>query len=294
MLLPTTLRDAEKWASGELELAGIDDVRAEARLLLAHAVGVALSQLDLHLRDPVPPEAAQSLATLVRERASRRPLAYVLGETEFMGLRFKCDERALAPRPETEVLAEEVEKRVADDPVAHVLLDVGAGTGAIGLSLAARLPGLRVILTDVSADALALARENAERLGIADRVRWLEGPELASVVAAGLGAEITVLASNPPYIAPRDVPGLPPEVALHEPEVAWRGEGEEGLGCYQRIVSQGRVVLPSLRLVAFEVGLGQAPAVAELCRGAWPAFAVSIVRDLSGIDRVVLGEAARD
>jgi release factor glutamine methyltransferase len=288
-----TGHSALKRAVRELGLAGIEDARAEARIVLAHALGVALSQLDLHLRDPLPPEVAQSLATLVRERASRRPLAYVLGETEFMGLRFKCDERALAPRPETEVLVEEVEKRVARDARGHVLLDVGAGAGAIGLSLAVRLPGLRVILTDVSADALALAKQNAELLGIADRVRWLEGPGLTPVVEAALGAEITVLASNPPYIAPRDVPGLPPEVALHEPELAWRGEGEEGLACHQGIVSQGRALLPILRLVAFEVGLGQAPAVAELCRGAWPSFAVSIVRDLSGIDRVVLGEAAR-
>ncbi len=289
MPFPATVREALRASARELARAGIEDASAETRLLLAHALGIPLSQLDLRLADPLSPEAARSLADLVCERVTRRPLAYVLGETEFMGLRLRCDERALVPRPETEVLVEEVERRLRGS---DVLLDVGAGTGAIGLSLAARVAGLYVMLADVSPDALSLARENAESLGLAARVRFLQGEYLAPIIEAGLASEITCLASNPPYVAPRDVPDLPPEVAAYEPEMAWRGEGEEGLGAYQRIVAQAGPGLPRLRLIAFEVGLGQASAVAQLCRAMWPSFRLSITRDLSGIERVALAEAA--
>jgi len=276
-------------AGHELADSGIGDALAETRILLASALGLPLSRLDLQLGDPVAPDAARRFERLVRERATRRPLAYVIGHTEFMGLRFRCDPRALVPRPETEVLVEEVRQRLAQVDETGLLLDVGAGTGAIGLSLASGTSGMPAILTDVSPEALALARENAEALGLG-RVRFLLGPGLEPVVTAGLAEQVTCLVCNPPYIAPRDVSSLPPEVALHEPSIAWQGEGEQGMGLYERIMPQCPARLPGLQLVAFEVGLGQAGRVAALCREAWPAWIVSVIKDLNGIDRVIIAE----
>jgi len=280
------LRDATDRLAG----AGIPDALPEARLLLASALRVPLSRLDLHLADPTAPDAAERIGRLVHERATRRPLAYVVGHTEFMGLRFRCDPRALVPRPETEVLVAEVHRRLAQVDEPGLLLDVGTGTGAIGLSLAALVPRLRVVLTDVSPGALALAEGNAASLGVTGRARLLQGRDLDPVAEAGVASEVRCLVSNPPYIPPRDVPGLPPEVALHEPSIAWEGDGEEGTGFYERIVPQCPARLPGLRLVAFEVGLGQAERVGLLCRDAWPDWTVSVTKDLNGIDRVAIAE----
>ena len=281
-----------------LEAAGVDSPATDARLLLAHVLRLPLTRLDLSLDSPLDAEAASRYQALVSERATRHPLAYLTGETEFMGLTFRCDERALIPRPDTEALVEAVvgaHRRSGfqpDNAVPHTpcLLDLGTGAGCIGLSLAVLLPEAHVVLTDISGDALALARENAEVLGVADRTRLLEGPDLEPVLAAGLAEDITCVVSNPPYIAPGDVPALPPEVADHEPRAAWLGEGEAGLGVYERLIPQCAEWLPNVRLAAFEVGLGQAAAVHDLCRRAWPAFDVRLVKDLSGIDRVLIAQ----
>jgi len=284
------LRHALNQAARELDRAGVDCPLPEARVLLAHALDVPLSRLDLLLKEPMSTEAADRYQGLVIARAARRPLAYITGETEFMGLRFRCDERALVPRPETEILVEAVLDRLrARDPAA-IILDVGAGTGVIGLSLAVLLPGARAILTDISREALALSPENAEALNVTARVQFLCGPGLEPALRAGLAEDITCVVSNPPYIAPAHVPSLPPEVALHEPQSAWLGEGETGLGVYERLIPQCAHRLPNLNLIAFEVGLGQAVAVGRLCEQAWPPFHTRIVKDLSGLDRVVLVE----
>jgi release factor glutamine methyltransferase len=287
MTEPRRVRDLLDAAAGALAQADVGSSRADARVLLAHVLQTPLTRLDLLLNSAADPGVSGRFRALVAERAARKPLAYVTGDTEFMGLRFRCDERALVP--ETETLAEATVGALRATPT-PVILDLGTGTGALGLSLAVLLPAARVVLTDISPDALALARRNAEALGVADRARLLEGPDLEPVLAAGLAEEITCVAANPPYIAPADVPALPPEVARYEPRIAWAGEGADGLDAYRRWADQCARHLPSLHLVAFEVGLGQAESVAGLCRQAWPGFDVGIVKDLSGIDRVVIAQ----
>ena len=274
-----------------LQRAGIDSPEPDARILMAHVLGVPLTRLDLLLSRPLSTGARSMFGASVDERAGRRPLAYITGETEFMGLRLACDERALVPRPETEILVERVLELPAGS--APVIADVGTGTGAIGLSLAASLPEARVILTDASPDALALARENCERLNLADRVTLLEGRDLAPLVDEGAAEDITCVVSNPPYIPSGDVAALQPEVAEHEPSVAWLGEGAEGLGFYERVIPRCATSLPRLELAAFEFGIGQGPRVAEICLGAFPAWDISIIEDLSGIERVVIAQADR-
>lgn len=292
MRVRRTVREALEGATDTLRRHRIESPRTDARVLLAELLGVPLTRLDLSLEAPLPPDTASAFGAAVRRRASREPLAYITGDTEFMGLRFLCDRRALVPRPETEVLTEQVLRWLRQYGRPVTLLDLGAGCGAIGLSLAALWRDLRVVLTDASGDALALARENADRLGVAARVRVLRGADLEPVWRSALAEEIVCLASNPPYVAPGDVPELPPEVALHEPREAWLGEGEHGIGFYERVIPECAARLSSLVLAAFEVGIGQADRVKSFCAAAWPSSRVTVVRDLSGIGRVVIAEAS--
>jgi release factor glutamine methyltransferase len=285
----SSLREVVEAAAETLRQAGVEAPLSEARVLLAHALGLPLSRLDL--QPSVPGEAQVRFNALVGERASRRPLAYITGDTEFMGLRFLCDGRALVPRPETEVLVEQAVRRLREHDAAAVVLDIGTGTGAIGLSVAALLSEVRVVLTDVSAGALTLARENAALLGLADRARFLHGRDLDPILAAGLAEDITCVLANPPYVAPGDANALPPEVAEHEPREAWLGEDADGLGVYRRLIPQCARHLPNVWLLAFEVGLGQAEAVVRLWSGlGTQPTRVSVVKDLSDIDRVVVAE----
>jgi release factor glutamine methyltransferase len=186
---------------------------------------------------------------------------------------------------------EQAVRRLREHDAAAVVLDIGTGTGAIGLSVAALLSEVRVVLTDVSAGALTLARENAALLGLADRARFLHGRDLDPILAAGLAEDITCVLANPPYVAPGDANALPPEVAEHEPREAWLGEDADGLGVYRRLIPQCARHLPNVWLLAFEVGLGQAEAVVRLWSGlGTQPTRVSVVKDLSDIDRVVVAE----
>ncbi|MGQ9732070.1 MAG: peptide chain release factor N(5)-glutamine methyltransferase [Candidatus Zipacnadales bacterium] len=286
-----TIRQALETTVATLTAAAIDSPRAEARLLLAHALGVPLTRLDVRLGERVPKEAQRRLREAIAQRLNRRPLAYITGETEFMGLRFRCDERALVPRSETEILVEVVASRLKQRDPQATILDIGTGTGAIGLSLAKLLPRSRVILTDLSGEALALARENAVALDLTERVRLLEGFLLDPVLSGGLAKEITCVVSNPPYVAPAEVPMLPAEVAQHEPPLAWRGEGPGGMGIHARLITDCARHLPNARLVALEIGLGQAAEVRDLCRKAWPSFAIFTINDLCDIERVIIAQA---
>jgi len=292
-MTPRTGREALDDAQRALEQAGIDGAQADARILLAFALDVPLNRVDTRLRDPLPPTAAGKLTAMTRERASRRPLAYITGETEFVGFTFRCDERALVPRPETEILIETVLPSLAPPAPPPTVIDVGTGTGCIGLSLAKLVPGSRIILSDISTDALALAEENAAVLGVLDRVEFLSGAYLDPVRDAGLCEEIDCLVSNPPYVPAADAECLMPEVAEHEPRGAWLGEGPDGTDAYARLIEQAASELACLRLVAFEVGIGQAQTVGALCSAAWPGWEVSITEDLSGIERIVTAEQPR-
>jgi release factor glutamine methyltransferase len=291
MTAPKRVREVLAGAVATLRPAGVDSPQTDARVIMASVLGVPLSRLDLSLDTPLSADTHSAFRARVQRRAKREPLAYVTGDTEFMGLPFLCDARALVPRPETEVLVEQVLERLQAHGRPGTVLDLAAGSGAIGLSLAALLPDSRVVLTDVSERALALARENATRLKVEDRVRLLPGEYLKPVCRAGLAEEITCLVSNPPYVAAREVPQLPPEVALYEPREAWFGEDEDGAGFYRRVAPDCARRLPNLVLAAFEVGRGQARTVAGICAASWPAYGMSVVRDLSGIERVVIAEA---
>jgi release factor glutamine methyltransferase len=213
-----TLAEVLKRSTEYLERKGVDSPRLDAERLLAHALGLSRIELYTQFDRPLNEGDLAAARALVERRGNREPLAYVLGEWGFRNLVLKTDERALVPRPETEVLVDRA-LALLDGAAEPWVLDVGTGGGAIALALAQERPGVRVTALDVSADALALARENMERAGV--EVELVQGD-----LRHGLpGGPYDLVASNPPYVEPEEVRGLEPEVRDHEPRVAIVGDG---------------------------------------------------------------------
>jgi release factor glutamine methyltransferase len=265
----TSVRDALDSALIALAAAGCDTPRLDAEVLLADAMGVERATIVAHPELELEPGAARAFQDAARRRSRREPVAYILGRRGFRRLELLVDDRVLVPRPETEHLVE----AALDLPLGARVVDVGTGSGAVALALKDERPDLDVTATDISPDALAVARANGGRLGLA--VTWREGDLLAGV------ADADAVVSNPPYVeAGARVPtelGFEPQVALLA--------GPSGLEVYERLAPAAASTGASF--AAFEVGEGQAAAVGELLRGA--GFeTIEIVPDLAGIQRVVV------
>ena len=264
-----TVAEALRRTTAELAACGVETPRLDAELLLGKAL--ALSRAELYMQhDRELGEAEQAaLRALVARRGRREPLAYLLGEWGFRRLTLRVDGRALVPRPETEVVVERALALIAGTERPRVL-DVGVGSGAIALAIADEHAGARVTAVDSSDDALALARENARRLGLEVELR------AGGFEAAAEGWDLVV--ANPPYVTPAEYRRLQPEIRLWEPRSALLGRD-----AHRRIASVART-----RWLVLEVGDGQAHGVAgeleELGYGE-----VTITRDLAGRERVVEG-----
>jgi release factor glutamine methyltransferase len=272
----TSTRDALDGAVTAMSAAGCETPRLDAELLLAQALGVTRERLlidDLAVRGPV----VRVFQDFVRRRSVlREPVAYILGRRHFRHLELAVDVRVLVPRSETELL---VEVALAL-PAGASVLDVGTGSGAVALALADERQDLSIAGSDASADALDLARANGERLGL--DVSWLQADLLA-----GIPDEFDALLSNPPYVRDGERASLAPEIVRHEPARALFAGGD-GLDVIRRLVAQAGE-RRRVRLIACEVGQGQAAAVGELMRAAgFPALRAEL--DLAGIERVVVGE----
>jgi release factor glutamine methyltransferase len=269
-----SVREALDSAVIAIAAAGSDTPRLDAELLLAEALGVDRVALVTDPRREVAGPAVRAFQDAVRRRsAGREPVAYILGRRGFRHLELAVDSRVLVPRPETELLVEvglELPERAR-------VVDVGTGSGAVALALKHERPDLEVLGTDSSADALEVARANAARLGL--DVEFLRGDLLAGV------GEVDAVLSNPPYVADRERASLAPEIARHEPPGALFA-GADGLDVIRRLVPAA--VRFGARLLAIEVGAGQAAAVGELVHAAGFAEATAR-RDLGGIERVVVG-----
>ncbi len=257
-----TAREALAEAERRLVAAGVDSPRVDAELLVAHALGVSRTQVYADLDREV-----DGIEPLLARREAREPLAYVLGEWGFRRLTLKTDERALVPRPETEIVVERALALLEGAPVPRVL-DVGVGSGAIALALKDERPDALVTGVDASEEALELARENAARLGLDVDLR------VGGIETAADGWDLVV--SNPPYVETLD--GLQPELRF-EPEMALLGAG-----LHERLAERART-----RALVLEVGDGQAGRVAAALE-AHGYRNVTVTPDLSGIARVVEGE----
>lgn len=267
----------------ESESAALD-----AQLLLAHVTDLARTTILAYPERPLTPEDAERYAALITRRVAREPVAYLTGHREFMGLDFLTDARALIPRPETELLVEaalaEVRARLAEPTSpAPVVADIGTGSGAIAVALARLEPRLATIYaTDISADALALARENAQRMGVAARIRFLEGDLLLP-----LSEPVDVLLANLPYVAPRDAPTLADDVRRYEPSLALYGD-DDGLGHLRSLFVQMPGRLKPGAAVMLEFGYDQRTAVVALAQPTFPDADIRIVADYAGWDRLAV------
>lgn len=271
--------DAVRQVEGELASAGVREPRADAELLVAHVMQVGRSALAARGQELGLGEVDR-LRSLVDRRRRREPLQHVLGEWGFRRLVLGVDRRALVPRPETESVVERCLALLAGVRAPRVL-DVGTGSGAIALALADEHETAEVEATDASSEALELAQENADRTGLADRVRFLQGE-----LFAGVEGPFDLVVSNPPYVGEEELASLEPEVRDHEPR-----EALVASGMTEAIARDASTVLgPGGRLV-LEVGDGQALRVARLlARLGYDEVAVT--PDLAGRERVVDGRAA--
>ncbi|MDF2717621.1 MAG: SAM-dependent methyltransferase [Paenibacillus sp.] len=284
----TTIREAWLQASSFLRGRGTEDGESSAEWLLQHLLGMNRSEFFMRWNDRFPEEQRERWTTMLERRAQSEPVQYITGEQEFYGLTFRVTPAVLIPRPETELL---VEKMIAAGgklwPQGHPLVaDIGCGSGAISVTIAVKCPEWSVTATDISAEAIGVARFNAESNGVGDRLRLFQGDLLEAYIKERLA--INMLISNPPYIESGDIPHLQPEVRLHEPGLALDG-GPDGLAFYRRILRQVEELPSPPALIGFEVGQGQARQVAELIRigGHWDE--IEIVPDLAGIERHVIG-----
>jgi release factor glutamine methyltransferase len=269
-------------ATDALRAVGIEDPRLDAEVLLAEATGRERAALVAEPAAEVPPAAARLFGEMVRRRLRREPVAYILGRKGFRHLDLIVDPRVLIPRPETEML---VEFALEQDPA--TVLDIGTGSGAIALAVADELPDCAVTATDTSPAALEVARANAARLGLEQRVRFLQ----ESLPA---GESFDLILANLPYIADVDHASLQPELAKWEPGEAFRA-GSDGLDAIRVLIdavgTTSRIAertVYSTPVIALELGEGQAPTVAQLLQRA--GFdETEARRDLAGIERVVIG-----
>ncbi len=273
-------------AAARLERAGVPAPRREAEILLGHLIGKDRGGVVARRPDPLDEEQAARFEALLARREGREPLQYLTGEQEFMGLRFLVDARVLVPRPETEGVVEAV--LGLGLPSGASVADLGTGSGCIPISLAVARRDLRLFALDVSPEALDVARANAERHGVADRIELVRS-ELAEPPASWAG-RMDAVVSNPPYVSEEEWACLSPEVRDHEPRIALV-PGPTGLEAYGRAAVSAAALLRPGGYLALELGFGRE-------EGARRAVALvgfrglEAIPDLRGIPRVLLARRA--
>jgi release factor glutamine methyltransferase len=282
-----TILDVIQKTTAFFEKKEVEEPRLQIELLLAHVLGIKRIQLYLQFERELTEKEMEPLREMVRRRADREPLQYILGGTEFFGLEFKTNRRALIPRRETEHLVETILEFFPDKNISLDAIDLGTGSGILAVTLAIHLPNSRWTATDKSSDTLALAQENAALHGADPRIRWVEGSWWDKIDSS---EKFDLIVSNPPYIKTTDIQHLAPELRQHEPLAALSGE-DDGLGAYRAILAGARDhAKPGARL-AFEIGFDQGQDLRDLLAAhgwRWDAC----LKDLSGHDRVVAATLA--
>ena len=282
-----SLRDLLTLATDFLKRKGIESPRLDAELLLAHALGCDRMGLYLKFDKALAEEERNSFRELLRRRADRTPVAYLTGKKEFFGLAFEVTPEVLIPRPETELIVErgveilrkEVEAAGEEIPL---IIDVGTGSGCIAIALAVFVEKARALATDLSPAALNVARRNAERHKIADRMTFLEGDLFGNYS----GPPANLIVSNPPYVAANDAATLAPEIARHEPSSALFA-GPRGISVIERLLDEAPRRLRPDGTFLFEFGAGQQPDIEGLLMARPGAFdPPRFHRDLAGHSRM--------
>jgi release factor glutamine methyltransferase len=266
-------------AAQRLERAGVTDAEREALWLLAHLFAISVGTLKTRRSDLLPGEMAAPFEALVARRAKREPLQYILGTAEFMGLSFQVSPAVLIPRLDTETLVREAVARV-QGPAR--IADIGTGSGAIAIAMAKLLPEAAVVAVDISAQALAVAEQNARAIGVSDRIEF----RLGDLVQPLFGERFDAILANPPYIGSTELERLDPEVRQFEPHLALT-PGPDGLRFYRRLVDEALSLLKPESFLGVEVGWDQARQVADLFTAA--GLQAQIYADTASIERAVFG-----
>lgn len=277
---PWTVLNLLEWSRDFFGGRGIDTARLDAELLLAHVLGVTRVRLYMEFDRPLTPPELDAYRALVKRRAAHEPVAYIVGSRGFWTLDLKTDSRALIPRPDTEVLVEEVVKRLPREPATFV--DIGTGTGAIALAVASERPDLRVLATDASVDALALARENAASLQL--EVEFLEGDLLDAIPP---DITLNYIASNPPYVAESAREAMQIDVRDFEPAAALFA-GADGFDVLARLIPTAFERLAPDGWLSVEIGFDQGPRTVATFE-ATGFIDVALRKDYGQNDRVVSG-----
>ena len=266
-----------------LTAAEVDEPRLAAEVVLAHALNVSRAQLLARANESLTPDQLDRTQRDLERLINHEPLAYVVGHREFYDVDLLTDARALIPRPETECLIEHALKALADHP-APLIADVGTGCGAIAVTLARHLPQARVIATDLSPEALELARENAQRLGVAARIDFRAGSLLEPIAES-----LDLLAANLPYIDDKDWPYLAKTIRGHEPKMAFLG-GPDGLDLVRGLLRDAPRVTHLDSVIVLEIGAYHGDAVTEIARQHFPRAYIEIKPDYGGLERLAVIE----
>jgi release factor glutamine methyltransferase len=260
-----------------------DRASRDAETLLLHVLGKNKAWLIAHAEEPLASVMQTRYAALIERRFQGEPIQYITGETEFYGLPFRVTREVLIPRPETEFTVEKVMSLAARFKAPR-MVDVGTGSGVLAVALAHELPGAQMTAIDLSAPALAVARENAELNGVSERIRFLQGDLLAPVA----GEQFDFVVSNPPYVPNTDRATLAVEVRDYEPELALFA-GDDELAIYRRLIPAAFDTLISGGLLILEIGYGQSHAIIELLAN-YGFRQIEFVPDLQGIPRVACAQ----
>lgn len=284
----TTIKEALDHAKDRLAQADLPTPRLDAQLLLAHALGVDRVTLLTYPGRALTPQQEQHYNALVSRRARHEPVAYITGHKEFYGLDFLVDRRVLIPRPETEMLVDAALQAIharLDAGTVPVVADIGTGSGAIPIALAVSEPRLPYLYaTDISSDALAVARLNCERHHVTERVRLLQGNLLAP-----LAEPVDILTANLPYVGTEEMAQLAPDVRAYEPPLALFS-GPQGIDLLQRFFTQTRQSgkLQTHALLLLEIGYNQGELLPENIRTLWPQAEIRVERDYAGWNRLLI------
>ncbi len=280
-----TLAQALHRAEELLRAEGIEDAWLEAEVLLRHALGLDRHTLFASFHEPIAPDQQAAYQTLVERRLAHEPTAYILGRREFYGLDLECTPAALVPRPETELLVEEALRIAGSETKGEGtwgIVDVGTGNGAIAVALAVNLPSVRISAIDVAAEALALARRNAARHGVAGRISFVQGDLLSPLVAP-----VDLIVADLPYVRSGDWEALPLEIRDHEPRRALDG-GPDGTAVLERLLRQAPSYLRRPGWLVAEIGDDQAARLGEVAAALFPGGSIEVKQDLGDLDRLLL------
>ena len=276
-----TISSLLNWTVNYFKSKNIQSARLDAEVLLSHVLRQERIYLYVHFDEPMEQNELSKFREYVKKRAQHVPIAYIIGEREFMGLPFKVTKDTLIPRPDTEILVENVLNNVDRDKEIEIV-DIGTGSGAIILSLLVNLPKAQGKTVDISSKAIEVAKENAVNLQVNDRCEFFVGDLFAPLN----GSKFDVIVSNPPYIPQKDIATLEDDVKEYEP-VSALTDGGDGLSYYRRLLSEGKAYIKENGFIALEIGIYQSEDVKQIAMdNGWKN--IKIIKDYAGIDRVVL------